>query len=190
MQERPSRRVARRGCAFSLVTAAVVLGLALPAGASSASEWSKAYCKAQDKFTNAMETANDETTAAARELSTATDLTAIVGTLETGITKVKKSADGVVKAMKKVGTPDIKNGANVQKAGVKAFSDASDSLATGLTALEDVDVADRTDTGPVLDAAGSLSDAANATSDFLLDTLYNATKKDRAFAAAFAKACR
>jgi hypothetical protein len=182
----PERR--RRAAVMSWVLSmalVVVVALAMPATASSGSQWAKAYCTALEKYTAAY----DKAGAAAREFSGQTDRVAYAALLEGALTDIEGASGGVVKALQKVGAPDVANGAKVQKEAVAAFKQARQEAHAGLDTLHAANVSDVTDNSWVLAVAGTVSDAAQAPSDFQRQTLYNAVKKDKKFAAVFAKAC-
>jgi hypothetical protein len=159
---------------------------ALPAAASSGAEWAKAYCTALEKYTTGYDDAGD----AARAFGDGeTDRVAYAALLEGALTDIESAAGGVVKALKKVGAPDVANGAKVQKEAVAAFKQASQRAKAGVAALKTANVSDVTDNDWVFAASGSLSDAAEAPTDFQLNTLLTAVRKDKKFAAAYAKSC-
>jgi type II secretory pathway pseudopilin PulG len=175
--------VRRLGAIVAAIVVALAGLLAAPAAASTAVQWSKAYCNALEKYTSAYEEAGD----AARAAST--DRAAYAAVLEDALGGIAGGANGVVKALKRVGTPDVKNGAKVQKEGLSAYKQAHDVAETGLTALQGADVADPTNNDWIFAAAGAVSDASDAPSEFHLNTLLSAAKKDKKFATAFTKAC-
>jgi hypothetical protein len=177
------------------VTAAVIalitVGVAPAASAANADDWAKSYCKAQEGYKTAVSDADDAATTAASDVGSGDPaaIEGIVTTLETGLTDSQKAARKTVKALKKAGAPDVKNGANVQKAAVTAYTKAQKALGEGLTVLASVNPADPSTISELVTAAGAFSDAASATNDFALDVLRDAVRADDDFGQAVAKHC-
>ena len=178
----------RRGVIL-LIGIAVLVGVAAPAAASSASGWAKTFCNGQKKFRTALKAANDESTAASRELSQTRDVVPLKTALDNGFTSTRQEADSIVRSLKKVGAPDITNGKKLHKAALTTYTTVGTQLQTGQDALATVVAADPASLDALSSAARALGDAASTDGGFSLGVLYDTMKKNQSFASAVVKSC-
>ncbi len=172
-----------------LIGIAVLVGVAAPAVASSASGWAKTFCNGQKKFRAALKTANDESTAASRQLPQTLDVVPFKTALDNGFTSTRQAADGIVRSLKKVGAPDITNGKKLHKAALTTYTTVGTQLQTGQDALSTVVGVDPASLDALSSAARALGDAASTDGGFSLGVLYDTMKKNQSFASAVVKSC-
>jgi len=178
----------KRG-AILLIGIAVLVGVAAPAAASSASGWAKTFCNGQKKFRAALKAANDESTAVLRQLPQTLDVVPVKTALDNGFTSTRQAADNIVRSLKKVGAPDITNGKKLHKAALTTYTTVGTELQTGQDTLSTVSGVDPASLDALSNAARALGDAANTDSGFSLGVLYDTVKKNQSLAAAVVKSC-
>jgi hypothetical protein len=182
-------RTGRTGLLACAVVVALVGALATTAAASSAADWGKTYCKNQNKFRTALTTADDEVTTAAHEFATTRDAAPLVTVLDQELTNTKKAASNVVSSLKKVGAADVKNGAKLNKAAIKAYTTVGTQLAAGQDELAKVVPTDTATFSSLTEATRAISNAAGTFNDFLLGPFYDTVKNNKGLALAIGKSC-
>ena len=183
-------QIARRATAAMLPFLLVFGAFATSAAASSPEDWAKAYCKAGPKVTDALNASAEIERELVDVIRANTDATEVIDRYDTQLAKVAKLAKKAAKALKKAGAPDVKNGAKLNSAGIKAYKTVSTEIATARAALADIDPTNPAASGdPLLALGGALGDAASALNDFSFDALSPALEKSKDLTLAVSDAC-
>jgi hypothetical protein len=164
---------------------------AVTAFAASPEDWAASYCKTGPKVSDALNSTTTSEMALVDALRTpGADVAAAVSTYDTELAKVARLAKKAAKTLKKTGAPDIKNGAKVNAAAIKAYKTVAKEIALGRAALREIDPANPTAASDPLFALGdALGNSVSAINSFSLDTLSPAVEKNQDLAAAVISAC-
>jgi hypothetical protein len=161
-----------------------VFATAPAALAASAEDWGNAFCKTGPKVTDALndsittESALTEALTSSMQTSGA-DVSAEIDAYDAALAKAQKLSKKTAKSLKSEGAPDIKNGAKLQSAAVKAYKTAASEIGAARAALADIDASDPTTAGdPLLDLAEALGNASSTLNDFNFDVLIPAIEKN------------
>jgi hypothetical protein len=173
-----------RRTAVVIAALVAVVGAAPAALAASAEDWGNTYCKSGPKVVEALNDSVDAETALTEALTAAAsspgaDLSTEIDDYDAALAKAQKAAKKAAKSLKREGAPDIKNGAKVQSAAVKAYRTGAAEIGKARAALADIDASDPTSAvDPLFALAEALGNASSAINDFTFDVLSPAADKN------------